>query len=176
MRFRRLVVRNDCTTVVVHSRGGNRTIPVMHSIRAGCECVAHAVQAMTDGDGIRFRVTWRHVGRKEDSGGRRRCTSIRDAILWFTPSMYLWEDEEGEPRDTAKRGWSALFALGLFAVQANLCPSERRSWTTYTSSVAERVSDVYASLQHELWRHSRIEVHQGTDAALEQRWSDAVRV
>ena len=31
----------------------------------------------------------------------------------------------------------------------------------YVVCSPERVSDVYASLQHELWRHSRIEVHQG---------------
>ena len=96
--------------------------------------------------------------------------------FYGSPSTYLWEDEEGvnheipqgEGGEQGDPLMLALFALGLhqalLAVQANLLPSERLLAfldDIYVVCSPERVSDVYASLQHELWRHSRIEVHQG---------------
>ena len=62
----------------------------------------------------------------------------------------------------------ALFALGLHqalvAVQAGLLPSERLFAfldDIYVVCSPDRVADVYGSLQAELWRHARIQVHQG---------------
>ena len=62
----------------------------------------------------------------------------------------------------------ALFALGLHqalvAVQAGLLPSERLFAFPddfYVVCSSDRVADVYASLQAEIWRHARIQVHQG---------------
>ena len=61
----------------------------------------------------------------------------------------------------------ALFALGLHqalvAVQAGLLPSERLFAfldDIYVVCSLDRVADVHASLQAELWRHARIQVHR----------------
>ena len=56
--------------------------------------------------------------------------------FYGSPSTYLWEDEEGE----------------------HLLPFLD---DIYVVCSAVRVSDVYASLQQELWRHSGIEVQKG---------------
>ena len=62
----------------------------------------------------------------------------------------------------------ASFAPGLHqalvAVQAGLLPSERLFAfldDIYVVCSPDRVADVHASLQAELWRHARIQVHQG---------------
>ena len=74
----------------------------------------------------------------------------------------------------------ALFALGLHqalvAVQAGLLPSERFFAfldDIYVVCSPDRVADVHASLQAELWRHARIQVHQGKTQLWKQRWRDA---
>ena len=59
----------------------------------------------------------------------------------------------------------ALFALGLHqALVAVQAPSERLFAfldDIYVVCSPDRVADVHASLQAELWRHARIQVHQG---------------
>ena len=96
--------------------------------------------------------------------------------FYGSPSTCLWEDErgvnheipQGEGGEQSDPLMPVLFALrlhqALIAVQANLLPSEcvlAFLDDIYVVCSPGRVSDVYASLQHVLWRHSRIEVHQG---------------
>ena len=149
--------------------------------------VVNAVQAMTDVDGRATILSIDGIGafdlvsRGDMLEGLRTVEGGGDALpfvmqFYGSPSTYLWEDEEGvnheipqgEGGEQGDPLMPALFALGLhqalLAVQANLLPSERLLAFVddiYVVCSPERVSDVYTSLQHELWRHSRIEVHQG---------------
>ena len=92
------------------------------------------------------------------------------------PAGFFWEDEDGvnhdplqgEGREQGDPLMPALFALGLHvalvAVQAGLLPSERLFAfldDIFVVCSPDRVADVHASLQAELWRHARIQVHQG---------------
>ena len=77
----------------------------------------------------------------------------------------ICQGEGGEQGDPLM---PALFALGLHqalvAVQAGLLPSERLFAfldDIYVVCSPDRVADVHASLQAELWRHARTQVHQG---------------
>ena len=96
--------------------------------------------------------------------------------FYGSPSTYVWEDEEGVNHEVlqgegGEQGdplMPALFALGLHqalvAVQAGLLPSERLLAfldDIFVVCAPERVADIHASLQVELWRHARISVHQG---------------
>ena len=185
--FRRLVARTMAQQL--SSAVEEATAPFQYALstRAGCECIAHAVQAMTDVDGRATILSIDGIGafdlvsRGAMLEGLRTMEGGGDALpfvmqFYGSPSTYLWEDEEGvnheipqgEGGEQGDPLMPALFALGLhqalLAVQANLLPSERLLAfldDIYVVCSPERVSDVHASLQHELWRHSRIEVHQG---------------
>ena len=126
------------------------TAPFQHALstRAGCECVAHALQALTDADP---RATILSVDGISAYDSISRVAMLRglqrmeggDALLPFvsqfygSPSTYLWEDDEGvvheisqgEGGEQGDALMPALFSLGqhsaLEAIQARLRPSER---------------------------------------------------
>ena len=111
------------------------------STRAGCECIAHAIQAMTDAnrqstflsvDGI---GAYDIVSRKAMLSGLVRHMEGGDSVLPYVlqffgyPSSYLWEDSErvvhevlqGEGGEQGDAVMPALFDLGqhdaLVAIQ-----------------------------------------------------------
>ena len=118
------------------------------STRAGCECVEHALQALTDAD---HRATILSVDGISAYDSISRVAMLRglqrmeggDALLPFvsqfygSPSTYLWEEDEGvvheipqgEGGEQGDALMPALFSLGqhsaLEAIQARLRPSER---------------------------------------------------
>ena len=92
------------------------------------------------------------------------------------PSSYLWDDEDGQVHEIVQGEGGeqgdplmpALFALGqhaaLVAVQDTLLPSEKLFAfldDIYAVVKPERVAEVHASLERELWVHARIHIHQG---------------
>ena len=99
------------------------------STQSGCECIAHAVQAMTDVDGTATILSIDGVMlealRNVDGGG--------DALpfvsqFYGSSSTYVWEDEEGVNHEVlqgegGEQGDPLMPAL--VAVQAGLLPSER---------------------------------------------------
>ena len=112
-----------------------------------------------------------HARRTEECGWWRRRTPLRQSVLRFTQHIRVGrrrgvnhevcQGEQGDPL-------LALFALGLYqvlvAVQAGLLPCERFLAfldDIYVVCALERIADIHASLQVELWRHARISVHQG---------------
>ena len=76
------------------------------STRSGCECIAHAVQAMTDVDGTATVLSIDGIGafdlvsRGAMLEGLRNVDGGGDALpfvsqFYGSPSTYVWEDEEG---------------------------------------------------------------------------------
>ena len=118
------------------------------STRAGCECIAHALQALTDQDPQSTIRSVDEIGAYDTISRNAMLRGLRhmeggEAILPFVlqfygaPSTYLWEDSDGvvheilqgEGGEQGDALVPALFALGqhdaLVAIQARLRPEER---------------------------------------------------
>ena len=149
------------------------------STRAGTECVAHELQALTEMDpmttivsidgvgSVRFHIQEGHVG-----GIGVNASQI---VLW-PPSRYLWEDEDGAIHDIHQgeggEHWDPLvpllFSLGQHAafeaVRRRLRVGERLLAfldDMYVTTTSERVGIVHNILEQELYRHSRSHIHVG---------------
>ena len=111
--------------------------------RAGCECIAHAIQAMTDAnprctvlsvDGIGAHDTISRRAMLSGWCGIWKEETVLPFVLQFSgsPSSYLWEDSEGvvhevlqgEGGEQGDALMPALFSLGqhdtLVAIQGRL--------------------------------------------------------
>ena len=148
----------------------------------GTECVAHALQALTELDLEATIVSIDGVGaydsisRKamlealiELPGGSAALPFVR--VFLGQPSRYLWEDEsgmvhticQGEGGEQGDALMPLLFSLGqhaaLEAVHRRLMEGERLFAFldgVYVVTTPRRVGDVHLALQEELFRHSRI--------------------
>ena len=157
------------------------------STRAGTECVAHALQELTELDPQATVVSIDGVGaydsisRKamlealfEVTGGSAALPFVR--LFYGQPSRYLWDDQfgvvhnvdQGEGGEQGDAMMPLLFALGqhaaLEAVQRRLLEGERLFAfldDVYVLTTTIRVGDVYRALQEELFRHCRIRIHVG---------------
>ena len=157
------------------------------STRSGCQCIAHALQAVTELvpeatittiDGISaFESMSRRailLGLDRVAGGRQALPFVR--LFHSEPSAYLWEDDagtvhtihQGEGGEQGDPLMPLLFSLGqhasLEALQRRMRPTERLMAyldDIYFASKPERVGDVVAASVQELWAHARIRVHGG---------------
>ena len=155
------------------------------STRAGCESIAHLLQARTDQDhratvlsidGIgAFDLVSRESmlrGLSRVEGGDRVLPFVRQ--FYGSPSTYIWQDEEGIVHDIpqgegGEQGdalMPALFSLGQHpafeAVQSQLLEGETICAfldDVYAVCCPDRVVPIFNLFQRELWIHSRIEVH-----------------
>ena len=131
----------------------------------------------SDSENIVFSET--KVCRQEERK-KRKSSSNRDVTVMAGMMCKMKEVKrnEGKPCEVLRQGggvwevaatrlhdhFSDLQKRHMRAPRANLLPSERLLAfldDIFVVKSSERVSDVHASPQHELWRHSRIEVHQG---------------
>ena len=157
------------------------------STRAGTECIAHALQAISElnpettilsVDGI---GAFDLISRKAMlealltvDGGSQVLPFVR--MFYGTHSQYLWEDEEGtthviEQGEGGEQGdpmMPLLFALGqhaaLRAVQSRLNATESLFAfhdDVYVATIPDRVGEVYTALATELYTHSRIRLNGG---------------
>ena len=173
------------------------TSPFQYALptRAGSECVAHVLQALTARnseatimsiDGI---SAFDLVSRKAMLEGLRRVPGGDQVLLFVlmfygTPATYWWNDskgdlhqiEQGEGGEQGDALMPLLFSLGqhqaLEAVQRQLRSDERLFAfldDIHTVTSPDRVGPVYKILQRELWNHSRIRIHCGKT----QVWNSA---
>ena len=182
---RRLVIE----TIAQQIRGPVErvTSPFQHALstRAGTECIAHAIQAITDADpratvlSVDGISTYDTISRVAMLRGLRSMEG-GDALLPFVSqfygslSTYLWEDEEGGVHEIWCEGGEqgdalmpALFSLGqhgaLEAIQARLRPSERLMAfldDIWCVSSPERTTVGFTAIQEELLIVG-IRVHDG---------------
>ena len=155
------------------------------STRTGCECIAHAFQALTEANPEATILSVDGIGAFDlvSRGAMLQglCHVSPSAVpfvrqFYGTPSRYLWEDDSGKVHDIdqgegGEQGdplMPMLFSLGqhnaLRAVQARLQEGElifAYLDDVYIVCSPERVSAIYAILQEELWRHARIRIHHG---------------
>ena len=152
--------------------------------RAGCECVAHALQALSESDPEATIVSidgvsaFDLISRGAMMEGLRQVNAAVPFVRMYygRPSTYLWEladgtvhhipqSEGGEQGDPLM---PLLFSLGqhpaLIAAQARLEVAEKMFAyldDIYLVCRPNQVVQVYALLQEELRRHSRIRIHGG---------------
>ena len=157
------------------------------STRAGTECVAHALQALTEMDPMTMIVSIDGVGAYDSISRKAMSEALvsmpgGSAVLPFVrlfygqPSRYLWEDEDGaihhihqgEGGEQGDPLMPLLFSLGqhaaLEAVRRRLRVGERLFAfldDIYVTTTPERVGIVHNNLEQELSRHSRIHIHVG---------------
>ena len=152
------------------------------STKSGRECVAHALQALTD---LSDRVTVLSIdgiGAFDLISRGAMLEGIRsvlggDSVLPFVlqfydnSSSYLWETHEIRQGEGGEQGdplLPMLYALGqhraLLAVQSQLFLNERLmgfSGRCVCVSEPERTCELHNILRQDLWDHSRIQVHAG---------------
>ena len=165
------------------------TAPFQYALktRAGTECAAHVLQALTEADPNATVLSIDGISAYDLISRRAILEALRrvpggDQVLPFVrlfydrQSTYLWEDDagtvhhivQGEGGEQGDPLMPLLFALGqhgaLQAVQNSLGPTERLLAfldDVYTVTTPERVAHSFATLQEHLHRHANIRVHLG---------------
>ena len=154
------------------------------STRAGCECIAHALQAITEMDPNATVLSIDGIGAFDLISRGSMLQGLHNVApsalpfvrqFYGSPSQYLWEDDMGTVHeiDQGKGGEQGdpmmplFFSPGQHAAlqfaQEQLGNARVFAFLddVWVVSPPDRVSEVYATLQTELWRHSRIRVHDG---------------
>ena len=174
--IRRLVSRTIAQQIRTKVEKATAPFQYALSTRAGCECIAHAIQAMTDAnprctvlsvDGIGAYDT---ISRRAMLSGLVRHMEGGDSVLPFvlqfygTPSSYLWEDSEGvvhevlqgEGGEQGDALMPALFSLGqhgaLVAIHKGGWRRMSVSWRFWMTST---LCEIGQSVQEPLTLRSR---------------------
>ena len=185
--FRRLVSRNLAKQFSKQAEDATALFQYALKTRAGCECVAHIIQSLTeldpsttvisvDGVGA-FEVTRSAMlsGLLDMEEGEPLLPCVR--MFYSQPSSYLFDDEVGETH-TIHQGerffeqgdalMPLLFSLGqqwaLRAIAGQLKDGERLFAfldDLYVSCQPARVAEIHRVMRIELWTHSKISIHHG---------------
>ena len=151
--------------------------PFQHALSTRCECISHALQSLSELDPNATILSIDGIGAFDLvsrgamlQGLANVCLSALPFVHQFfgSPSHYIWEDDagvvhniaQGEGGEQGDPMMPLLFSLGqqaaLMAVQRQLEAHER---------VFAFLDDVHIVTspysQAKLWRHSRIDVHDG---------------
>ena len=118
--------------------------------RAGCECIAHALQGLCDVDhldrwhwDVRPNLSSCDVGGVDARGRRRSGDSLRPFVLRIAILLFVERFFWHHPQNSPKRGWRARRSVNatpllaaLQAIDSDLNDNESysHSWTTSTLS------------------------------------------
>ena len=185
--MRRLVARTLAQQFGPQAEGATHPFQYALSTRAGTECVAHVVQALTSLDKGATILSIDGVGAYDTISRKALLRGVADMVdgdklipfvrqFYSSPSTYLWEDEVGETRriqqgEGGEQGdplMPLLFSVGqhraLVEVQASLRAGERLFAFLDDIHVVcspERVGDVYKLVEHALRTKTGISIHLG---------------
>ena len=141
--------------------------------RAGCECIAHALQGLCDVDPNATIISIDGIGAFDQisraamleglmnvEGGGQAIPFVRS--FYGSPSSYLWEDSsgithtipQGEGGEQGDPLMPLLFSLGQHAALQAID-------SDYIVTTADRVGEVNKSLNKHLWDFSRIRINGG---------------
>ena len=185
--LRRMVARTLAKQISKKVEEATAPFQYALSTKAGCECVAHILQSLTDLspevtitsiDGVgAYDLISRNAmleGLLRMEGGDQILPFVR--MFYSNPSTYLWEDElgvtqhiaQGEGGEQGEPLMPLLFALGqhksLVEAQARLSGNERLLAfldDIYIASMPDRVSEAHTIVEEELSTHAHIHFHHG---------------
>ena len=183
---RRLVARTMSQQLMESVQRATAPYQYAMSTKSGCECIAHALQGLTeldpratvmsiDGISAFDLISRRAMLQALDNvaGGSAAVPFV--SMFCGTPSHYLWGDSLGRVTITQGEGGEQgdvmmplLFSLGQHAplerVQRSLCEGEVLFAfldDVYTVSMPHCVCDIHRLLEESLWAESGIQVHEG---------------
>ena len=185
--FRRLVARTLAQQFAKKAETATAPFQYALSTRAGCECVSHALQTLTDLDESATILSVDGVGAFDLISRRAMLEGLLnmeggDRLLPFarqfygSPSTFLWEDElgvvnhvqQGEGGEQGDPLMPMLLALGqhsaLVAISERLQEGELLFAfhdDLYVKSSSNRAVECSHILRQELWRHCRISLNNG---------------
>ena len=185
--IRRLVARTITQQLAPAVTQATQPFQYVLTTRAGGECIAHALQAITDLDATVTIMSVDGIGACDLISRRAMLEGLRsvsggESVLPFVmqfygcSSSYLWDDDggitreirQGEGGEQGDPMMPMLYSLGqhqaLAAVQTRLRPGEHLLAfldDTYVISQTERSCELHAILRAALWNHSRIQLHAG---------------
>ena len=185
--LRRLVARTQAQQFAKKAETATAPFQYALSTRAGCECVSHALQTLTDLDESATIQPVDGVGAFDLVSRRAMLQGLlnmegSDSLLLFarqfygSPSTFLWEDEleivnhvqQGEGGEQGDPFMPMLFALGqhsaLVAISERLQEGEFLFAfldDLYIKSSPNRAVECSHILRQELWRHCRISLNNG---------------
>ena len=185
--FRRLVARTIAQQVSQAVEVATAPFQYALRTRAGCECVSHVFQTLTDldeqatilsVDGVgAFDLISRNAmmqGLMHMEGGEQVLLFVR--LFYSTPSSFLWEDSmgtvhhipQGEGGEQGDPLMPLLYALGqhsaLVAVSERLRDDEILFAfldDLHVKTSPERAVEAHRILSEELWWHVKIRLNQG---------------
>ena len=181
---RRLVARTMAKQVSKQAEKATAPFQYALTTKAGCECVAHILQAMTDRDSQATVVSIDGVGaynlisRNAMLEGLLRMEGgdqIFPFIRCFYGSPYLWEDEMGETQEIpqGEGGEQGDPLIMLFALGQHRALEADQNWLrdgaklfaflddVYLVCTPGRVADVLKIVEEELMAHANISLHLG---------------
>ena len=185
--IRRLVARTMAKQIAKKVEAATAPFQYALKTKAGCECVAHVLQTLTDTDPDATVMSIDGVGAYDlisrnamlegllrMEGGDQTIPFVR--CFHGSPSTYLWEDEmgvtqsipQGEGGEQGNPLMPLLFALGqhgaLAAIQARMRVGEHvfaYQDDICTVSRPTRVDRLHVAAEEELWTHARIHLNLG---------------
>ena len=185
--LRRLVARTIAKQIAKKVEAAAAPFQDALSTEAGCECVAHVLQSLTDLspevtvtsiDGVgAYELISRNAmleGLLRVDGGDQILPFVR--MFYSGPSTYLWEDEmgvtqhitQGEGGEQGDPLMPMLFALSqhksLVETQARLSDNEHLFAfldDVYITNQLGRVTEAHTVVEEELWTHAGIRLHHG---------------
>ena len=185
--IRRLVARSIAKQITKKVEAKTAPFQYALSTKAGCECVAHILQSMTDLDpdttitsidGVgAYDLISRNAmleGLLQMDGGNQIIPFVR--MFYGSPSTYFWEDEmgttqyipQGEGGEQGDPLMPMLYALGqhgsLVATQERMIGHVKVFAyldDVYLASGPGRVEQVQSIVSEELHNRAHIEVHHG---------------
>ena len=182
---RRLVARTISQQIAPAVERATSPHQYAMTTRAGCECVAHALQGLTELDPEATVTSIDGVGAFDLISRRAMLEGLRevdDAVLPFArlfygqQSQYFWETDseevhivpQGEGGEQGDAMMPLLYSLGQHAaleyVSRSLVLGEHLFAfldDIYVVSKPGRVGRIHDLLAASLWRHSGIRIHHG---------------
>ena len=172
--FRRLVARFIAQQFGPAIERATSPFQYALSTREGTECIAHAIQALTDLDPSATVLSIDGIGAFDLVSHQAMLQGLLRVA--GAPSSYLWEDQDGvvhtitqaEGGEQGDPLMPALFSLGahpaLQALQAQLQQDERLFAfldDVYVVCSPDRINAIFSLLQNALFIHSAIRDHHG---------------
>ena len=179
--LRRMVARTMAKQVAKKVETATPPFQCALSAKAGCECVAHMLQSITDFDPEATIISidgvgaYDHISRNAMLEGLQRMEDGDQLVpfvrcFYGSPSTFLWEDEmvtheihQGEGGESGDPLMPLLFALGqhksLVEAQARLRGNEivfAHLDDVYAACGPLRVASVHTSVEEKLFTHANI--------------------